>query len=90
MSKSRPLGEYDVRLAEMLTTMQAHIEADAKAFEQLIGELREVNADLKTVNTDVKTLIQTRSFAFGAWKAATVIGGIIVVLAGLILTYLKH
>jgi phage-related protein len=59
------LGEYSARLAEMVRqasvnaqTMQSHIEADAKAFAELIAQLTEVNKD-------VKTLLESRSRMMG-------------------------
>lgn len=94
MSKSSQIGEYDVRLAEMagkqtemLANMDAHIKADAKAFESTAESIKDLIAEVKSINEDVKTLLNTRSFAYGAWKAAAYIGGAFVALMGLYIAY---
>lgn len=68
-------GEYDERLEQMkieaaatTVVMKAHIEADAKAFTELVKQLTEVNAD-------VKSIIVSRAFAAGIWKAITMVLG---------------
>jgi len=92
------LADVTVKLAEMMISMKLHIEADSKAFEasaESIKSLTEASsesiksliAEVKAVNDDVKTLLSARSIAFGAWKAAAIIGGIIVSLAGLYIAY---
>ena len=80
---SRSNGEYDERLATMMISMEAHIKADALAFASLIGELKEVNAD-------VKAILAARNYAAGVWKTVTIIGSILTVLGGILVAYLKH
>jgi hypothetical protein len=94
VSKPRPEGEYDVRLAEMagkqtemMTSMRLHIEADSKAFEASADSIKSLIAEVRAINEDVKVLLSTRSFAFGAWKAAAIIGAVIVSLAGLYIAF---
>jgi hypothetical protein len=79
-------GEYDDRLAKMISdaastaaSMAAHIEADRVAFAALISQLTEVNKD-------VKSLLAVKSFAAGIWKAVAmfVASGLGVGVAGLI------
>lgn len=81
MSKSD--GEYDERLATMMTSMEAHIKADAIAFAALIDELKEVNAD-------VKAILAARNYAAGVWKTVTIIGSIVAAAIGLYIAYVKH
>jgi hypothetical protein len=76
-------GEYDIRLADMkaeaaatAASMQAHIEADSRAFASLIAQLTEVNLDLKS-------LLKSQAFAAGVWKMVTIILG-----SGLIVSFL--
>jgi hypothetical protein len=87
-------GEYDVRLAEMsgkqtemLANMDAHIKADAKAFESTAEGIKGLIAEVKSINEDVKALLNTRSYAFGAWKGAAVIAFALVTIAGLYIAY---
>ncbi len=69
--------ENTERLIHMTEVMEAHIRADAEAFQVLGGQLLEVNKD-------VKSLLQTRSFLRGTWFAvvtvATFIGVVIPIL----------
>ena len=81
------IGEYDDRIAKMIeaqagqtAAMDAHIVADAKAFETLAKELIEINRD-------VKSLIADKNFVSGAWKAAAIIGGALTTLAGFWFAY---
>lgn len=77
MSKS---GEYDERLATMLSNMQSHIEADAVAFKALQEGLIEINKD-------VKSIIASRNFAAGVWKALTIAAGIVTFLVTIYVMY---
>jgi hypothetical protein len=86
MPAKKSLGEYDARLAAMVaqavttsTIMQAHIEADAKAFAELLAQIKEIN-------TDVKSMLAAKAFAAGVWKALTILAasGVGVALAGLL------
>lgn len=79
-------GEYDERLAKMIAdaasasaSMVAHIEADRIAFAALVDQLTELNKD-------VKTILATKAYAAGIWKAVSLFfaGGAGVALAGLI------
>jgi hypothetical protein len=72
-------GEYDIRLAEMLEAMNAHIEADAKAFSYIIKQLGEVG-------NDIKDILESRARAAGMiaviqWAIA---GGGVVAILGLL------
>lgn len=94
MSKPSQVGEYDVRFTkidgkqtEMMAAMQAHIEADSKAFEANSESIKSLIAEVKAINEDVKALLATRSFAFGAWKAAAVILAALATIAGLYIAY---
>lgn len=78
MSQSH--GEYDERLAKMMASMDAHIEADRVAFASLIEELKEVNQD-------VKSIIAARNYASGVWKAITIGAAVIVFLVTAYLMY---
>lgn len=72
------LGEYDERLAAMMANMEAHIIADAKAFAFLGDQLIELNRD-------VKSILASRSFASGVWKAIAIGSGAFVGLGTLVL-----
>jgi hypothetical protein len=67
--------------------MHNHIEADSKAFEINAESIKSLIAEVKSINEDVKALINTRSYVSGAWKAAAIIGGVIVTLVGLYIAY---
>jgi hypothetical protein len=69
-ARRKVLGEYDVRLAAMVEAMEAHIKADAVAFAGLIDQVTEVNKD-------VKSIIASRNYAAGVWKALSIIGTIL-------------
>jgi hypothetical protein len=66
----------------MTASMDAHIKADALAFATLIEELKEVNKD-------VKSIIETRAYAAGLWKMASLIGGSVVAVSGIVLAAIK-
>lgn len=68
------------RLILMTAAMQAHIEADAHAF-QTLGE------QIVAVNQDVKSLLASRSFLRGTWFAVVTVGTLIGVIAGLVVAW---
>lgn len=76
------LGEYDERLAAMVTSMDAHIRADAVAFSAQ-------NAAILEINQDVKSLLSSRSFLRGTWFAVLTISTLIGVVAGLVVAWYK-
>ena len=82
MPRRKMLGEYDERLASLMTSMEAHIKADALAFDTLAKQLIEVNQD-------VKSIIAARNFAAGVWKALTIAGTVALALATIYFTYLR-
>jgi hypothetical protein len=72
-------GEYDVRLAEMLEAMKAHIEADARSFSALFKQLAESSIDIKSI-------LESRARAAGMvaiiqWSIG---GGVVVAVLGLL------
>jgi len=74
--------EITERLVEMTANMQAHIEADAVAFQALGVQIIEVNKD-------VKDLLASRSFLRGAWFALAVCATFVVAAVGAFLTWYK-
>ena len=80
MMPRRKVGEYDERLAAMMASMDAHIKADAQAFEALAKQIIEVNMD-------VKSIIASRNFAAGVWKALSLLGAGLVAFATLYLMW---
>ena len=83
MARRKVLGEYDERLASMVTAMDAHIKADAVAFEGLIKQLTEVN-------NDVKSIVASRNFAARVWKTISIAATVAAALATLYFAYLRH
>lgn len=75
-------GEYDERIAIMMASMEAHIIADAKAFDLIAKQLIETNKD-------VKDLLLKQKFTSGMWKAVAVIGGGLTTIIGLALLALQ-
>jgi len=94
VSKSRPGGEYDVRLAEMaghqtemMTAMKAHIESDSKAFEINAESIKSLIGEVAKINTAIQALLETKAAAWGAWKATAIISAGLVAVAGLYIAY---
>ncbi len=71
------------RLISMTSTMQSHIEADARAFQELGTQIIEVNKD-------VKSLLASRSFLRGTWFAVGVFGTLVVSITGLVAAFWPH
>lgn len=80
---SRSAGEYDERLATMMSSMDAHIKADALAFADLIGEV-------KQINLDVKALLNAKVFARAVWWTLTIVGGCTATALTLYFLYRGH
>jgi hypothetical protein len=60
-----------------------HTQHDDERFERL-------TALVESIGGDVKSLLDSRSFQRGAWKAISVVGGIAGTVAGLLVTFVKH
>lgn len=74
--------EHTERLIHMTKAMEAHIEADAVAFQALGGQIIEVNKD-------VKDLLASRSFLRGTWFALVIGSTFVAAVAGLIIAWYK-
>lgn len=70
------------QLIHITNAMNAHIEADAKAFA-------EQSAAILEVNRDVKSLLASRSFLRGTWFAIVTVGTLIGVVAGLVVAWYR-
>ena len=70
------------RLIHMTTVMEAHIKADADAFQALALQAIEVNKDLKS-------LLASRSFLHGTWFAITVSATFLAAVSGLIIAWFR-
>jgi hypothetical protein len=76
------LPTYNERLTEIVSNMEAHIKADSIAFDALAKQLIEINHD-------VKSIIASRAFAAGAWKAVTIVGGILSAILTFVLLWFR-
>jgi hypothetical protein len=81
-STDRKHKENTERLIHMTQAMEAHIEADARAFLELSNQILEVNKD-------VKSLLSSRSFLRGAWFAIGVLGTLVAAVAGALIAWFK-
>lgn len=72
------LEKFDVLASEV----RAHIVADNERFNK-------IDHTLGGIASDVRSLLQTRSFTKGAWKAIVTIAGATSVIIGLIIAWVK-
>ena len=72
------LAKFDVLAGEV----RAHIVADNERFNK-------IDTTLGSIASDVKSLLQTRSFTKGAWKAIVSIASVVSVVVGLIIAWVK-
>ena len=72
------MQKFDV----LATEVRAHIVADNERFNKIDGAL-------SSIADDVRSLLQTRSFTKGAWKAIVTIAGATSVIVGLIIAWVK-
>jgi hypothetical protein len=72
------LQKFDVLAEEV----RAHIRADNERFNT-------IDKSLGSIADDVRSLLQTRSFTKGAWKAIVTIAGATSVVIGLIIAWVK-
>ena len=63
--------------------VREHVQADAKSFEHVEGVLKEIGGD-------VKSLLDTRNFQRGAWKATVTIAGAAGTAGGIVFALAKH
>lgn len=70
------------QIAALAAQFEAHATEDTRRFV-------EVNGKLDDIGTDVKSLLQSRSFSRGFWKAVLLVGGGAGTIAGLIVTAVK-
>jgi hypothetical protein len=72
------LQKFDVLAAEV----RAHIKADNERFDT-------IDDSLTSIADDVKSLLQTRSFTKGAWKAIVSIAVAVSTVVGLVIAWVK-
>jgi hypothetical protein len=72
------LQKFDVLAEEV----REHIRADNERFNT-------IDKSLGSIADDVRSLLQTRSFTKGAWKAIVTIAGATSVVIGLIIAWVK-
>lgn len=70
-------------LDSLRATLQAHTEEDARRFVEMNGKLDDIA-------TDVKSLLASRSYMRGAWKAIITAASAAGAAAGLLISYLRH
>jgi hypothetical protein len=78
----RQTEKYTERLIHMTAAMEAHIRADAIAFQELGSQILEVNKD-------VKSLLNSRSFLRGTWFAVGVFGTFVAAVTALAVAWFK-
>lgn len=71
------------KVDELAAEVRAHVQADAKSFEG-------VEQALKEIGGDVKSLLDTRTFQRGAWKATVTIAGAAGTAGGIVFALAKH
>lgn len=76
------MAKSKVTLEGLNATLQAHTAEDARRFEEMSGKL-------DSIGTDVKSLLESRSFSRGAWKAIVTAASAAGAAAGLLITYLR-
>ena len=60
-----------------------------KLFDQLFARLDQQDEKLNSLNTSVASLLQSRSFMRGVWKAASVVGAIAATVVTVLIEFLK-
>jgi hypothetical protein len=58
--------------------------------EQFASELQQLRRDVSEIAADVKSLLATRSFTRGVWRAVGVIGGLAGAIAALAVSVAQH
>ena len=86
MSETPPLEQLHrenlVKFDVLATEVRAHISADNERFNT-------IDESLTGIAADVKSLLHTRSFTKGAWKAIVTIAGATSVIIGLVIAWVK-
>ena len=68
--EAKVAADLDAHNAKLAEALEAHDRLDTERFDKVTTTLTEIS-------TDVKSLLQTRSFTRGVWRAAFTGGGIV-------------
>jgi hypothetical protein len=85
----RPLAESV--LLEAIERITARVSDELRAHQERDeGQFAAVNERLTEIGADVKSLLQSRSYIRGAWKAVAVVSGATATVVSIVIAILKH
>lgn len=65
---------------DLASALDAHDRLDTERFDRLATTLEAMVKNQESIAADVKSLLQSRSFTRGVWRAAATVGAIVSVL----------